>query len=162
MRKTLSIIGGRPQIFKVDPDLSGVIVDTGQHYDVEMAGQHFKEMKVKPKYHLKCTSDEVGKMVDECRKVLKKEKPDVVLVYGDTYSTMAGAIASSLENIPIAHIEAGLRSHDKDMPEETNRIVADVLATYKFCPSHLSMRNLVEEGLADGAYFIGDPLCSGR
>jgi UDP-N-acetylglucosamine 2-epimerase len=156
--KIASIIGGRPQIFKVDPDLTKLIIDTGQHYDHEMAGQHFKEMKIKPKYFLNCTSEEIGKMIDEARKVLRKEKPDVVIVYGDTYSTLAGAIAASLENIKVAHVEAGLRSHDRSMPEETNRIVADVLSTYRFCPTHVAMRNLIEEGLGEGSYLVGDTL----
>lgn len=158
MRKIISIVGGRPQIFKIDPKLSEVIINTEQHYDDNMAGKHFRDMKIIPKYNLGCTSDEIGKMIDECRKVLKKEKPDVVLVYGDTYSTLAGAIASSLENIPIGHVEAGLRAHDKSLPEETNRIVADVLSTYRFAPSHLAVRNLQEEGLGEGTFFVGDPL----
>jgi len=157
-KKILSICGTRPQIFKLDPNLSDVIVDTGQHYDKNMAGQHFKEMKIKPKYNLGCTSDEVGKMIDKLRDVLKKEKPDVVLVYGDTYSTLAGAIACSLENIPFGHVEAGLRSYDKSMPEETNRIVADTLASYKFCPTHHAIENLQEEGLGKNSYYVGDQL----
>lgn len=154
----LSIVGTRPQIFKLDPKLSDVIVNTSQHYDEEMAGQHFKEMKIKPKYNLNCTSDEIGKMIDKCREVIKKEKPDIGLVYGDTYSTLAGAMAFSLENIPFGHVEAGLRSHDKSIPEETNRIITDVLAKWKFAPTHLAMRNLLEEGLGQNAHHIGDPL----
>lgn len=157
-RKILSIIGGRPQVFKVDPKLSDVIVNTGQHFDDDMFGQHLREMKIKPKYNLECTSDELGKMIDKLREVLKKEKPDVVLVYGDTYSTMAGAVATSLENIPLGHVEAGLRSNDKSMPEETNRIVADVLAKWKFAPTHYAMDNLLNEGLGDNAYYVGDSL----
>ena len=157
-KKICSIVGGRPQIFKIDPKLSEIIVNTEQHYDDDMAGVHFRDMKIVPKYNLGCTSDEIGKMIDECRKVLQKEKPDIVLVYGDTYSTLAGAVASSLENIPIGHVEAGLRAHDKSLPEETNRIVADVLATYRFAPCHLAVRNLQEEGLGEGTYFVGDTL----
>lgn len=158
MRKILSIIGGRPQCFKLDPKLSEVVINTSQHYDNEMMGQHLKEMKVVPKYNLNCTSEEIGKMIDKCREILRKEKPDVVLVYGDTYSTLAGAVATSLENIPIGHVEAGLRSFDKSMPEETNRIVADVLSTYRFAPTHNAMSNLLAEGLGQGSYHVGDPL----
>jgi UDP-N-acetylglucosamine 2-epimerase len=156
--KILSIIGTRPQAFKLDPKLSDVIVNTGQHWDECMMGDHLKEMKCKPKYNLGCTSEEIGKMIDKLREVLRKEKPDVVLVYGDTYSTAAGAYAASLENIPIGHVEAGVRSHDKSMPEETNRVMADVLAKWKFAPTHNAMKNLLEEGLGHEAYHITDPL----
>jgi len=156
--KILSIVGTRPQIFKLDPKLSDVIVNTGQHSDKNMDADHLKEMKIKPKYNLGCSSGEMGKMIDKLRDVLRKEKPDVALVYGDTYSTLAGAIACSLENIKFGHVEAGLRSHDKTMPEETNRIVADVLATWRFAPTHVAMRNLLEEGLGQGAVHSGDPL----
>ena len=155
--KILSICGTRPQVFKVYPD-SDVIVNTGQHKDKEMDSNHYKDMKIKPKYNLGCSSDEMGKMIDKLRVVLKKENPDAVLVYGDTYSTLAGAVACSLENIKFGHVEAGLRSHDKTMPEETNRIVADILATWKFAPSHTAMRNLLEEGLSKGSVHSGDPL----
>lgn len=157
-KKIVSIIGTRPQIFKCDPDLTPIIINTGQHFDDDLAGQHFRAMKIRPKYDLGCTSDELGKMIDKTRLVLQKESPDVVLVYGDTYSTLAGAIAASLEGIPIGHVEAGLRSFDRSMPEETNRIVVDQLSKYRFCPTHQSMRNLIEEGLGDGSFLVGDPL----
>jgi UDP-GlcNAc3NAcA epimerase len=156
-RKILSIVGTRPQIFKIYP-YSNVVVNTGQHYDEDMCDQHFKEMKCKPKYNLNCTSDEIGKMIEKCQEVIRKEKPDVVLVYGDTYSTLAGAVAASLEGIPIGHVEAGLRSHDKTMPEETNRIVADVLASWRFAPTHYAMDNLLNEGLGENSYHVGDAL----
>jgi len=156
--KILSVIGCRPQVFKLDPNLSDVVVNSGQHFDEDMMDDHLKEMKIKPKYNLGCTSNEIGKMIDKIRAVLQKEKPDVVLVYGDTYSTLAGAIAASIENISIGHVEAGLRSHDKSMPEETNRIVADILAKWKFAPTHNAMRNLMEEGLGASSYHISDPL----
>jgi len=156
--KILSIVGTRPQIFKLDPDLSDVIVNTGQHKDKDMDAIHFKAMKIKPKYNLGCSSDEMGKMIDKLRGVLRKENPDAALVYGDTYSTLAGAIACSVENIKFGHVEAGLRSHDNTMPEEVNRKVADMLATWKFAPSHSAMRNLLEEGLSKGAIHSGDPL----
>jgi len=155
--RILSIIGTRPQAFKVYPK-SDVIINTGQHYDENMMDTHLKDMKLKPKYDLGCTSDQFGLMTDKCREIIKKEKPDIGLVYGDTYSTLAGAIAFSLENIPFGHVEAGLRSHDKTMPEEKNRILADVAATWRFAPSHAAMRNLYEEGLGQGAHHIPDPL----
>lgn len=157
-KKILSIIGGRPQVFKIDPSLSDVFVNTGQHYDDDMCGRHLRDMKCKPKYNLGCTSEEVGKMIDKCREVLRKERPDIVLVYGDTYSTLAGTIAASLENIPIGHVEAGLRSFERESPEETNRIVADRLATWRFAPTHFAMDNLFNEGLGEGSYHVGDSL----
>jgi len=157
-RKILSVIGSRPQVFKIDPTLSDVFINTGQHADEDMFGQHLKEMKLKIKYNLGCTSDEIGRMIDRTREVLRKEKPDVAVVYGDTYSTFAGAVASSMENIPLAHVEAGLRSHDKSMPEETNRIVADVLASWRFAPTHHAMNNLLNEGMGENSYYSGDSL----
>ena len=156
--KIVSVVGCRPQIFKLDPLIAGTIIDTGQHIDDSMAGQHFREMKIRPKYNLECSSDEFGKMVDKLRPILREESPDLVLVYGDTYSTLAGAIAASMEGIDIGHVEAGLRSHDRTMPEETNRIVTDHLSKYRFCPTHLAMRNLMEEGLGGNTYYVGDPL----
>jgi len=156
-RKLLSIIGTRPQIFKVVPD-SDVIVNTGQHYDDALSTQHFKEMKFKPKYNLGIHSENFGEMIDKLREVLKKEKPDIGLVYGDTYSTLAGALAFALEKVDFGHVEAGLRSFDKSMPEEVVRITTDRLATWKFCPTHLAVQNLMNEGMADNTYHIGDPL----
>jgi len=156
--KILSVCGTRPQCFKLDPKLSDVVINTGQHADENMSDVHFKDMKIKPKYNLGCSSDEFGKMIDKIREVLQKETPDVVLVYGDTYSTLAGSLAASMENIPLGHVEAGLRAHDRSIPEETNRVVSDILARWKFAPTHDSMKNLLEEGLGLGAYHVPDPL----
>jgi UDP-GlcNAc3NAcA epimerase len=158
MQKIVSIIGGRPQAFKVDPGLGSIIVNTGQHSDDNMFGKHLRDMKLRPKYNLGCSSDQLGLMLDKLREVLRKEQPDLVIVYGDTYSTLAGALAASLENIDIAHIEAGLRSHDKSMPEETNRVVTDHLSRWKFAPTHEAMNNLMEEGIGNGSYHVGDSL----
>lgn len=157
-RKILAVIGTRPQIIKVDPTLIDVLINTSQHFDNELAGIHFKENKIKPKYNLNCSSDETGLMIDKIRPILKKEKPDVVVVYGDTNSTLAGTIAAAYENIPIAHIEAGLRSGDMTMKEEVNRIVADRLSFWKFCPTKKSIENLYQEGLGGNCFPVGDML----
>lgn len=158
MRKILSVIGTRPQLLKLDPTLADVIINSGQHYDNELWGQHLKEAKIKPKYNLGLDSDNVGLMIDKIRPILRTEEPDIVVVYGDTYSTVAGALAAAWEGIPVAHIEAGLRSGDMTMPEEINRVVADRLSSYKFCPTHTAIMNLRNEGLGDNTFHVGDPL----
>lgn len=158
MIKILQVIGGRPQAFKVIPGLGDVLVNSGQHSDFDMFGVHLKAMKLKPKYNLGCTSEELGTMLDKLRLVIRKEKPELVMVYGDTYSTLAGAMAANLEGVEVGHVEAGLRSFDKSMPEETNRVVTDILSKYKFCPTHTAVNNLVNEGLGNGCYHIADPL----
>lgn len=154
----LAIIGTRPQILKVDPNTVDVVVNTSQHYDDELAGQYFRERKIKPKYNLGLSSDETGLMIDKLRKILQKEKPDKVLVYGDTNSTLAGSIAAAYENIPFGHVEAGVRSGDTSMLEEINRIVADRLATYRFCPDLPAYDNLLKEGLEQNTMIVGDSL----
>lgn len=158
MRKILAVIGTRPQILKLDPKLADVVVNTSQHFDDVMAGQHLKARKIIPKYNLGLTSDKTGVMMDKIRGILQKEKPDIVVVYGDTNSTAAGSWAAAYENIPLAHIEAGLRSGDISMPEEINRKIADVLASWRFCPTDLAYENLVNEGLGENSTMVGDPL----
>ena len=158
MRKILSVIGTRPQLLKIDPTLADVIVNTGQHYDNELWGQHLKESKIKPKYNLGLDSDHIVEMIDKIRPIIRKEQPDIVVVYGDTYSTVAGTLAAAWEGIQVAHIEAGLRSGDMTMPEEINRVIADRLSTYKFCPTHTAIMNLRNEGLGDNTFHVGDPL----
>lgn len=156
--KILGFIGTRPQALKADPQLLDVVVNSGQHWDDAMDGQHLRDMKIRPKYNLRCTSEETGKMIDLLRPILRREKPDIVVVYGDTNTTAAGALAAAWENIPLAHIESGLRSGDTSMPEEVNRIIADRLATWKFCPSLAAYDNLLKENVGTQAFVVGDPL----
>lgn len=156
--KILGVFGTRPQALKIDPKLCDVWVNTGQHWDDDLVGQHLKARKILPKYNLNLTSDETGVMMDKIRVILRKERPDIVVVYGDTNSTAAGAWAGALENIPVAHIEAGLRSGDNSMPEEINRKIADLLASWKFCPTTQAYNNLLKENLGQQAFIVGDPL----
>lgn len=158
MAKVLGIVGTRPQLLKVDPLLCDVIVNTGQHYDDDMAGQHLRQRKIKPKYNLGIDSENIGKMIDAIRDVIKRESPEIVVVYGDTYSTAAGALAASWEGVPVAHVEAGLRCGDMSVPEEINRIIADRLSSWRFCPTALAMNNLLNESLGDNTHMVGDPL----
>src|SRR3990167_8339317 len=156
--KIVSIVGTRPQFVKVDPSLPNQeIWHVGQHYDYVMSQSFFEELKLpKPKYNFGCKGNEIGKMIDRITKQLKKDKPDMAIVYGDCHSSLAGALAAAYQNIKLVHIEAGLRSGDRRMPEEINRVLIDKLATVRICPTFYSEKNLIAEGLKDNNYVCGN------
>lgn len=167
--KILSIIGARPQFVKEammqqairEAGHEEILVHTGQHFDENMSGVFFDVLKMeKPNYNLgihgKSHGEMTGEMIIALEKIMCEEKPDVILLYGDTDSTLAGAIAASKLNVRVAHIEAGLRQEPKTMPEEINRVLTDRVSDFLFVPSPSGMSNLNREGLADRAYFTGD------
>jgi UDP-GlcNAc3NAcA epimerase len=166
--KVVSIVGARPQFIKAAPvsdALSGraleKLVHTGQHYDPEMSQAFFDELGLAPPtYNLGIGSgghgEQTGRMLTALEEVLHAEPPDWVVVYGDTNSTLAGALAAAKLCIPIAHVEAGLRSFDRRMPEEVNRVLTDHLATVCLAPSPAAVKNLTAEGLRDRTLQVGD------
>jgi UDP-GlcNAc3NAcA epimerase len=169
--KLVTIVGARPQFVKAaavsralagQPDLKEVIVHTGQHYDSNMSAIFFEEMAIPaPHYNLGVGGGThgamTGRQLEKIEEVLLKEHPDLVLVYGDTNSTLAGALAASKLRIPVAHVEAGLRSFNRRMPEEINRIATDHMSTLLFAPTETASRNLFAEGIArESIFMIGD------
>ena len=132
-----------------------VLIHTGQHYDYGMDGVFFEELQLpKPDYHLGVGSgshaQQTALMLERIEAIVQKEKPDAVMVYGDTNSTLAGALVAAKLDIPVAHVEAGLRSYNRVMPEETNRVLTDHLSTLLFCPTRQSVQNLAKEGIRNG------------
>jgi len=182
--KIVTILGARPQFIKAGTvsreiakytDIEEVIVHTGQHFDANMSDVFFDEMKIpKPNYNLNINGlghgAMTGQMLEKIEEVLLRENPDWVMVYGDTNSTIAGALAASKLHIKIAHIEAGLRSFNMQMPEEVNRILTDRISSVLFCPTQSAVKNLKKEGyeeldikvvkngdvMQDGAIFYKD------
>ena len=170
--KIVTVIGARPQIIKAaalsraikehfSKEVQEVIVHTGQHYDDNMSQVFFDELGLpQPDYNLGVGSASHGvqtaRMIEGIEEILLKENPDYLVLYGDTNSTLAGAIAASKIHVPIVHIEAGLRSFNKSMPEEINRICCDHCSTLLFSPTATGFKNLINEGIRSGIYHCGD------
>jgi UDP-GlcNAc3NAcA epimerase len=166
--RIVSVVGTRPQLIKAAVLLpvlrrahDEVFVDTGQHWDEEMAGSFFAELALpRPDHTLGVGpgshAGQTAAMLERLEPVLVEERPEAVLVYGDTNSTLAGALAASKLGIPVAHVEAGLRSFDRGMPEEVNRVVADHLSEWLFAPTPAAVANLESEGIRDGVLQVGD------
>ncbi|MGB5364338.1 MAG: UDP-N-acetylglucosamine 2-epimerase (non-hydrolyzing) [Aureibaculum sp.] len=163
MKKIVTILGARPQFVKAavlsriisnHKEIEEVIIHTGQHYDLNMSDIFFSEMEIpKPKYNLDINGlghgAMTGQMLEKIEKVLKEEKPDAVIVYGDTNSTIAGALAAKKLNIKVVHVEAGLRSFNMKMPEEINRILTDRISDLLLCPTDIAIQNLQKEGFSN-------------
>jgi len=169
-----TIIGARPQFVKAaavsarlaemradGADLEEVLIHTGQHYDPVMSDVFFRELGIpKEKHNLEVGSgshaSQTAAMLEGLEKVLIDEKPDWVLLYGDTNSTLAGVLAAVKLHIPVAHVEAGMRSFNRRMPEEINRVVADHTSDLNFCSTRVAVENLTNEGRGDTAVLVGD------
>ncbi|MBV6450558.1 MAG: UDP-2,3-diacetamido-2,3-dideoxy-D-glucuronate 2-epimerase [Anaerolineales bacterium] len=168
MKKIASIVGARPQFIKasaVSRALAGkfdeIMIHTGQHYDAEMSDQVFAELEMRaPDFNLGIGGgshgSQTGLMLIELEKVIAKSKPDCILVYGDTNSTLAGALVAAKAGIKLAHVEAGLRSFNRTMPEEVNRVLTDRVSDILFCPTDAAIQNLQNEGITRGVYRVGD------
>lgn len=168
--KILHIVGNRPHFIKLAPvsrainaceKFDEVIVHTGQHYDTMMSDHFIKELQIpQPNYNLLVGSIpplmQIGKILQEIDPIIKKENPEIILVYGDTNSTAAGAIAAAKNNIPLGHVESGLREHDKSIPEEINKLLTDAVTDLYFVPTQTGIDNLKDEGKTKGVYLTGD------
>ncbi|GAB1419138.1 UDP-N-acetylglucosamine 2-epimerase (non-hydrolyzing) [Bacteroidales bacterium] len=172
-KKIVTIVGTRPQFVKAavmsrllrsaewNDSFNEVLIHTGQHYDDSMSGVFFRELDLpNPDLHLQVESGGHGRMTGSMllriEEALEEQKPDIVLVYGDTNSTLAGALAAAKMGIPVAHVEAGLRSYNKSMPEEINRLLTDNISDWLFCPTQTAVSNLEKENIRKGVYLTGD------
>jgi UDP-GlcNAc3NAcA epimerase len=178
LMKIVTVVGARPQFIKAGPiskaiarhnssthaddgKIEEILVHTGQHYDPDMSAVFFETLLLTvPKYNLGVGSGSHGtqlaKMIERMETVLQTEIPDMVLVYGDTNSTLAAALVADRLQIPIAHVEAGLRSFNRLMPEETNRVLTDHMSSLLFAPTSTAAKNLAKEGIAEGVFLVGD------
>jgi UDP-GlcNAc3NAcA epimerase len=166
--KILTVVGARPQFIKCAPvsralrkEHEEVLVHTGQHYDREMSDLFFEELGIPhPDYNLGIGSGthghQTGAMLAGIEDLITRERPDLVLVYGDTNSTLAGALAAAKLHVPVAHVEAGLRSFDRRMPEEINRVLTDHISDLLLCPTETAVENLRSEGITGGVHLTGD------
>ena len=169
--KIAQIIGARPQFIKYsavskairqhnrddEKKIDDILINTGQHYDFEMSGMFFKELGIKePDYNLEVGSGthayQTGTIMQRVEDILIREEPDIVIIYGDTNSTIGGALAAAKLTIPVFHVEAGLRSYNKEMPEEINRVLADHLCTVLLCPSASAVETLRTEGFTQSCH----------
>lgn len=170
--KLITVVGARPQFIKaavLSPHLENLVVEkilhTGQHYDPLMSSVFFEQLKLKkPSWHLECKASKhgamTGKMMESIEQILEIEMPNAVLLYGDTNSTLAGALAAAKLKLPIWHVESGVRSFNKDMPEEINRVVTDQLSHVHFAPSETACENLAKEGIRpESIHNVGDLMC---
>src|SRR5512138_2852327 len=168
LKTICTIVGARPQFIKAAPvsralagSLQEVLIHTGQHYDYGMSDVFFEEMEMRPPdFHLGAGggthAEQTGKMLFEIERVINTAKPDYMLVYGDTNSTLAGALAAAKTQVPLAHVEAGLRSYNRAMPEEINRVLTDHVSSLLFCPTDAAVGNLAKEGITRGVHRVGD------
>jgi UDP-GlcNAc3NAcA epimerase len=168
LKKVIAIVGARPQFIKhfaFELEAKKVFnlktIHTGQHYDENMSNVFFNELGMqKPDYLLQTGGGnhgaQTGRMMMEIEEIIESEKPDLVVVYGDTNSTLAGALVAAKLKIPLVHIEAGLRSYNKEMPEEINRILTDHISDFLFVPSDVSKENLKKEGIENNVFIVGD------
>lgn len=173
MKKIISIIGARPQFIKHAPmqlelqkHFNALTLHTGQHFDSNMSAVFFDELNIpKPDFLLESAAGkphgaQTGLMMIDIEQICLQEKPDALLLYGDTNSTLAGALVAAKMNIPQIHIEAGLRSYNREMPEEINRIISDEFAYLLFCPTDQAIHNLEKEGIKhDRIFKSGDVMC---
>jgi len=169
--KIATVLGARPQFIKAalvskalhEKGHEELLIHTGQHYDDEMSAVFFRELELpEPKYNQGVGSGphgwQTGQMLMGIEEVLLAEKPDWVLVYGDTNSTLADALAVCKLRIPLAHVEAGMRSFNREMPEEQNRVLTDHCADLLFCPTQTAVNNLAREGITEGVHLVGDTM----
>jgi UDP-GlcNAc3NAcA epimerase len=167
--RILAVVGNRPQFIKSAPvslalrakGLDEILLHTGQHYDQELSEIFFDELDLDPPaYRLEAGSgthaEQTARMLPGIESAVVETEPDEVLVYGDTNSTLAGALVAVKLNVPVAHVEAGLRSFDRTMPEELNRLLVDRVSALLFCPSDVAVANLAAEGIGEGVHVVGD------
>ena len=168
--KIVSVLGARPQFIKAaavgralarECRLTETIIHTGQHFEAEMSSVFFRELDIpEPAYNLDihsvCHGAMTGRMLELLESIFLEHKPDAILVYGDTNSTLAGALAGAKLNIPVGHVEAGLRSFNRRMPEELNRVLSDHASSVLFCPTSTAVLNLAREGITTGVETVGD------